>query len=316
MTLKKLLPSHTSMNALIVDDDQSTLCIIADAVRSLGVNTVECEDGKDALNALKASEFDIVVSDLIMPKMSGMMLLHSMLEEGYQIPFIFVTGFSDKDSAIQALRLGAFDYLEKPFEIEDLKTIVVEALRVSKEQKALIQTVAQQATNINDLRENRSAEIQIMKMRTFRFKGEALDFTVSKSKQANWVDLRDLFVKEAEPQLIFCEAAIQGLEKNEDRHHELAFLQRVVQSVRMASEAMRVNDIAEFAWSLENCLASIKYSGQVSNTKTISKSEINLLMSAVRQLNEKVSALADPKIAKIQKELDDLSNSTRTDKVS
>ena len=103
---------------LVVDDDVATRHAIVSMIIPIGINPLEAGSGRQALNVMKKQRVDLVISDLVMPNMSGMMLLHSMLEQGLHVPFIMTTGFGDKDSAIQALRLGAFDFLRNRLSLQ------------------------------------------------------------------------------------------------------------------------------------------------------------------------------------------------------
>lgn len=269
---------------LIVDDDDLARSIVAEAVTELGVNIVEAENGRAALSILKKQPVNLVISDLIMPKMSGLMLLHSLLEQGRHLPFILVTSYSDKDSAVQALRLGAFDYLEKPIDVADLQSVVKEAIQASHEQQHLITIMNTHASQ--SMESFALAEMQILRMRTFRAKHGEFNGPVEKGNINNWQDLRNLFVSEAEQQLIFCSGAIKSLTTSDSRAQELGYVLRIVQSIRLASEAIRLTDISEFTWSLELCIAALK-----SNPTALTNETVALLQSAVSTLATKVSAL-------------------------
>lgn len=291
--------NSTTQTVLLVDDHNEIRALFARFIAPLGINVIETENGREALAILKKQSIDVVVSDLIMPHMSGLMLLHSMLENGHLMPFILVTGFSDKDSAIQALRLGAFDYLEKPVDEGDLRSVVEEALKVSREQHQLITKIhTPHATAPIDP----NAEMLIMKMRAFRHRDEAHDFPVSNGLTSNWHDLKELFIREAQPQLVFAESTLKALLTSDNLARELAFSLRVVQTIRMASEAIRLTDIAAFARSLESALASFKVAPQQLNSD-----HVDLLVSGTTILREKVAAIDRESVRATQKRLDDLS---------
>lgn len=297
----------STQSVLIVDDHNETRKLLARFVAPLGVNVVEAANGRQALSLLKKHAFDAVISDLVMPKMSGLMLLHSMLEQGHPVPFILVTGYSDKDSAIQALRLGAFDYLEKPVNDVDLRSILEEALRVSRDQRQLLNAI--DASRYSSVDAN--AQIMIMKMRALRFRGETLDDPVAKGNIGNWQDLKDMFVREAEPQLVFAEASLKDLMASENLGKDLAFALRVIQTVRMACESLRLNDMAEFAWSLEAALASFKPA-----PKELDGESLDLLIASCRILREKVVSLGREDVRLIQQRLDAVAAEHRRTKAS
>ena len=115
---------------LIADDESQIREIIAGVVVELGFSPVEAGDGAAALEILKEGQVDVVVSDIMMPKLSGIQLLEVMRSEGFETPFILATGYGSKEFSIRALKLGAFDFIEKPFDIPSLKTVIATAARV------------------------------------------------------------------------------------------------------------------------------------------------------------------------------------------
>lgn len=291
-------PEET-LSVLVVDDDPDTLNAIVSIILPLGVNPLEVSSARQALSVLKKNDIACVISDLVMPRMSGMMLLHSMLEQGFHIPFIMTTGYSDKDSAIQALRLGAFDYLEKPINTEDLQSVLREALNVSREQRQLLQILRSQGSKLATGGVDATAEMQIMKMRTLRYRAGALDHPMTKGSIHNWETLKSLFVQEAEPQLTFC---LSALDKVLDSPKiEIGFVLRVVQSVRMAGESVRVNDVAELAWALEKALGAARMNGH-----NLDKHHVAAMRSATELLLVKVQALGSPHDIAVRQALDEV----------
>lgn len=113
---------------LIVDDEQSMRQMVAIALRQEGYDVVIAEDGEVASRELQASKVDVVVSDIKMPGLNGIDLLRFARENSPATEVILMTAYTSTESAIEALRLGAYDYISKPFEIDDLKATVGRAL--------------------------------------------------------------------------------------------------------------------------------------------------------------------------------------------
>lgn len=117
------------VSILIVDDEES----VRDSLYNWFIDDgydVECaEDGKKALNLLEAKDFDIVLADIKMPGMDGMEL-HKRIKTLTKEPiFIIMTAFASVDTAVQALKNGAFDYVTKPFDPDDLSHLIRNAAR-------------------------------------------------------------------------------------------------------------------------------------------------------------------------------------------
>ena len=108
---------------LVVDDE----VLICDLCRSLfedeGVEVKTAFSGKDAIDIIKAEEFDFILSDIRMPKGDGVQFKKELNELGDSTPFLFMTGFSDL-TYDQARELGALGILKKPFDFEELEAII------------------------------------------------------------------------------------------------------------------------------------------------------------------------------------------------
>jgi DNA-binding NtrC family response regulator len=112
---------------LIVDDDD----IIRDTLFELFSNDYKCETAEnaaEALTKLEADTFDVVLTDISMPGLNGLDLLERVLKLYPQTPVIIVSGISDQDHAEELIKLGAFDYLLKPFRLEVVERSVKRAL--------------------------------------------------------------------------------------------------------------------------------------------------------------------------------------------
>ncbi|MDH3288114.1 MAG: sigma-54 dependent transcriptional regulator [Betaproteobacteria bacterium] len=117
-----------SARILVVDDEE---IILKSCLRILDGGNFELEtvnNGPDALRRIEESHFDIVILDIMMPEMDGLEVLQRVKESHPDIDVIMITGLSQIDVAVRAMKLGAFDYLPKPFEPEELKLVVERAL--------------------------------------------------------------------------------------------------------------------------------------------------------------------------------------------
>src|SRR4051812_21780003 len=98
---KKIEASKAKGTVLIVDDEPEIRSIIAINAQKLGFQVVEAGDGAEAMQQLKKNAVDVIVSDLMMPKVTGLSLLSQLREEGYLQPFIIVTAYPSQDSTLQ-----------------------------------------------------------------------------------------------------------------------------------------------------------------------------------------------------------------------
>jgi len=114
---------------LIVDDEVNLRKILAAQLSSAGYDVMLAEDGEQGLQMLKDNHIDLVVTDLKMPKVDGMQLLREALREDPTLPVVMITAHGTVDTAVEALKLGAFDYLTKPFDKDEVRQIVAKALK-------------------------------------------------------------------------------------------------------------------------------------------------------------------------------------------
>lgn len=112
---------------LVVDDTQSFRFMVKGYLDDAGYKTTCVAGGAEALAALEQTPFDLVLSDMVMPEMDGLDLLHQIRSRYPQLPFVLVTGHGSVDSAVATMKDGADDYLLKPLNWEEL-LIVVERL--------------------------------------------------------------------------------------------------------------------------------------------------------------------------------------------
>ena len=129
------------MRVLVADDDEIFLEILAETVEKTGAAVELAPDGLVALEQLSAGDFDILISDLNMPRMDGLALLRNVRALYPHILTILITGFGSLESAIQALRLGAYDYIQKPFMVEQMGVTIrnaVDRVKAYKERAALL----------------------------------------------------------------------------------------------------------------------------------------------------------------------------------
>jgi DNA-binding NtrC family response regulator len=113
---------------LIVEDDFEMRGLLSDELIDEGYEVTQAVDGQDATEKLINMRFDLVITDVVMPKMGGMDLLTDMQNNHLSIPVIVITAFGDACSPVQAYKNGASHYLYKPFKTKELKEAVRKVL--------------------------------------------------------------------------------------------------------------------------------------------------------------------------------------------
>ena len=114
--------------ALIVDDEPNMRKVLAALLKKHGFASVDAADGETALEELAEKDIDVVVSDLKMPRMNGLELLENAKRRHPEIPVILITAHGTVGSAVEALKQGAFDFLTKPFDPDEIGQVLEKAL--------------------------------------------------------------------------------------------------------------------------------------------------------------------------------------------
>jgi DNA-binding NtrC family response regulator len=134
---------------LIVEDEERMAAVVAAALARAGYECEACASGPAALGALEARGADAVVTDWKMPGMDGFSLLRELRARRADLPVILLTAYGSVPSAVAAMREGAFDYVTKPFDNDELRAVVARALelgRLARENRYLRQEVSSRYT--------------------------------------------------------------------------------------------------------------------------------------------------------------------------
>lgn len=146
---------------LVVDDDPQMLIAVNEALRCRGYSVTMAASGMEALCRLKEKHHKVVITDMRMPEVSGLDLLKKVRSMAPQTPVILLTAYGTIQNAVDAMRLGAFDYLLKPFSVESLESVVRRALMSSpaKEEKGAYEIITQDPAFTRVLEQARQAAL-------------------------------------------------------------------------------------------------------------------------------------------------------------
>ena len=148
------MPTIVSPRILIVDDEVEITEILADLL-SEDYECLKAGSAEDALARLSEGEFQLVISDITMPGMSGLDMIPHVKEISPETVVVMISGMQTVESAIGALRLGAFDYLMKPFDLRQVEAVVKRAL----EHHDLVVAKQRYENHLEELVEQRTAEL-------------------------------------------------------------------------------------------------------------------------------------------------------------
>ncbi len=128
----------TPVSLLVVDDEQAFTELLAQRLQKRGFTARTAADGRTALDVLRQETIEVVILDIAMAGMNGIEILKALKNSHPLIEVIMLTGNATVDTAVEAIRLGAFNYLMKPCEIDDLVFHIQEALKRKRGREARI----------------------------------------------------------------------------------------------------------------------------------------------------------------------------------
>ena len=151
-------------NIMVVDDEPSMRRFLRIMLEGEGYRVFDTDDGNVALARAAEERFDVIIQDVRMPKMDGLTLLGKIQELEKPPLVLVVTAFSTWDDAVQAMRLGAHDYVKKPFDNDHIRMTVSQAITRRRLQEKLAEARGGTAPNVGNLIGNSSAIQQIVRM--------------------------------------------------------------------------------------------------------------------------------------------------------
>jgi putative nucleotidyltransferase with HDIG domain len=142
---------------LVVDDEPAVRDVLGEGLRDAGYSVTLASNGHEALEVMKSRDFALVLSDIDMPRMDGVRLLEAVKRANPDVEVVMITGVVDVEIAIRAMRMGASDYLTKPFNFEEVRVTVGRAL----EHRRLISENREYQRDLEAKVAERTAELRI-----------------------------------------------------------------------------------------------------------------------------------------------------------
>ncbi len=140
-----------TLRILIADDDADTRSILVDYLTHCGYEAWEASDGEQALALAQAQVVDIVLLDVVMPGLSGMELIPRLRALLPEVVIILLTAYGTIPQAIEAMRQGAFDYLEKPLQLKQIRAVVERAWRTKQTQATMLSGLTRREREVMQL---------------------------------------------------------------------------------------------------------------------------------------------------------------------
>jgi two-component system response regulator PilR (NtrC family) len=137
---------NTKYKILVVDDENSLREMLSILLQRQGYQVEQATDGVAALTMAQENSYDLIISDIQMPKMNGIELLRQLRSQDNNVTMMMVTAFSSTEEAVEAMKLGAYDYITKPFKNDEIRLVIKNALereQLQQENRQLKQQLGQ-----------------------------------------------------------------------------------------------------------------------------------------------------------------------------
>ena len=140
-----------SGNILIVDDDQSLADMLSTVMKKAGFAVTSCSSATEGLAAVEEQDFDVVVTDLHMEGMDGLAFCERIVANHPDVAVVMVTAFGSMDSAVAAIRAGAYDFIVKPFDISTI-TLTLQRAVAHRALRGEVKRLRQEVTSVRPTR--------------------------------------------------------------------------------------------------------------------------------------------------------------------
>ncbi len=120
---------------LVIDDDPGVRQVLTESLGGVGYSVLSAESGEKALSFIRESGCELLILDMVLPRMDGMEVLQEVHRHHPELSVVMITGYASVETAIKAMKMGAFDYIVKPFRMEEVELVVGKALERSRLRK-------------------------------------------------------------------------------------------------------------------------------------------------------------------------------------
>jgi DNA-binding NtrC family response regulator len=184
------MPETTTqqISILIVDDETSVADILKDCVSDTDRSVDVCYNGLDGIEHIENNRYDLIIVDLVMPKIGGMEVLKYAKKENPDVLVIIITGHASLETAITAVKEGAYDYIRKPCKLEEIRIVVdnaIEKIRLYRENKKLLKQIQDTYSELMLLKQEKKTDKKISSINFFSSNMPSLHYLYNNSSSPN-----------------------------------------------------------------------------------------------------------------------------------
>ncbi len=176
---------------LIVDDDKDIADIFQDLIADEDRSVDVCYNGLDAVESIQRNVYDLIIADLVMPGLGGLDVLRYAKTANPEVLVIIITGHASVETAVTAVKEGAYDYIRKPCKLDEIKIAVenaIDKIKLSRENRELLQKLQDAYHELMVLKQPKHDDKKIAKMNFFTSKMPNLSYFLNSSPPSNYVD--------------------------------------------------------------------------------------------------------------------------------
>jgi DNA-binding NtrC family response regulator len=180
--------TNQQINILIVDDETSVADILKDCVSDMGRSVDVCYNGLDGIERIQNDRYDLIIVDLVMPKIGGLDVLKYAKKENPDVLVIIITGYASLETAIMAVKEGAYDYIRKPCKLEEIRIVVdnaIEKIRLYRENKKLLKQIQDTYSELMLLKQEKKTDKKISSINFFSSNMPSLHYLYNNSASPN-----------------------------------------------------------------------------------------------------------------------------------
>lgn len=296
MTVSESSKKNEQNYVLIVEDEADLRNIIGVHAQSIGIMPRYAADGKEALRVLESQVTDFIISDLVMPGMSGLALLEEVRRRGSNIPFLVLSGHAEKELVLSSLRLGAFDYLEKPFDNSALKSMMLEALKIASADagsaSSRILPALEDSNGQDEKLKSKLDDYVVSRLKTLNNSKNRQSDKITPHTPESELSREQLvlkgFISESLSQLEHTEKAMRSLSSGDPCNWELGYMNRVMSGILAALEPLNQNEIRALVKGMNQCFSLYRI-----RTSMLTQRELTILKRAHKILMLKIESLGE-----------------------
>ena len=179
---------NQQIKILIVDDEKDVADILKDCISDKERSIDVCHDGLDGIDHIQKNFYDLIIVDLVMPKVGGLDVLKYAKIANPDVLVIIITGYASLETAIMAVREGAYDYIRKPCKLEEIKIVVdnaIDKIKLNRENRELIKEIKDAHHELMLLKKEKKADKKISSINFFSSNMPSLHYLYNNNSSPN-----------------------------------------------------------------------------------------------------------------------------------